>query len=308
MIIPASTVNVVVAVIACGDKLLIARRPEHVHQGGKWEFPGGKQEPAESAVEALRRELQEELGITPTRFRRLISVCYQYPDKHVSLDVWLVTEFLGEAEGREGQCIKWIEKAELSSYTFPDANLPIVRAVRLPDCCVITPPVVPVQRVVEGWFRERLLIVRLPSLDFADYSRMAAAVVKSRRTGQSIILTSNMTEVRSLGADGLHLNRHQLMTATSLDDRDGKWISATCHNRSELEKANVLNLDFVLLSPLRRTATHPEADPLGWEQFTDLVRCAGVPVFALGGVGPDDLHRVWGAGAQGVAGIGAFWS
>ena len=69
-------------------EILIARRPLHKHQGGLWEFPGGKIEDGEEAAQALIRELQEELGITPTAFRPLLTVEHHYPDKSVRLEVW----------------------------------------------------------------------------------------------------------------------------------------------------------------------------------------------------------------------------
>src|SRR5690606_19510077 len=72
---PADMLQVVAAVIRdTAGRILIARRPEHVHQGGLWEFPGGKVEPGESPGQALRRELEEELGIVPTQSRRLIRI------------------------------------------------------------------------------------------------------------------------------------------------------------------------------------------------------------------------------------------
>lgn len=304
----SETVKVVAAVIQRQDNILIALRPDHLHEGGKWEFPGGKQERAESAEAALCRELKEELGITPTSYRRLIAVNHQYPEKHVSLDVWLVTEFLGEPEGKEGQRVEWVDKAQLSSYTFPAANYPIIKAVHLPACCVITSPETQVSQIADRSFQDEILIVRFPSLSAADYSSVASKVVEYRQKGQKVMLTSQMSEVQALGADGLHMNSRRLMATDHLEARSDQWLSAACHNQEELEKAVALGLDFVLLSPVRPTTTHPQADPLGWTQFARLVRGCNLPVFALGGVKPGDLQQAWRSGAQGVAGIGAFWS
>lgn len=66
-------------------------------------------------------------------------------------------------------------------------------------------------------------------------------------------------------------------------------------------------VDFVTLSPVLRTRTHPDADPLGWERFTELAQRARVPVFALGGMHPDMLDQAKRAGAWGVAAISATW-
>jgi 8-oxo-dGTP diphosphatase len=81
------------AVFDSQGRVLIARRPENVHQGGLWEFPGGKVEPGEAVEQALARELWEELGIRPTRYRRLIRIPHHYPDRSVLLDVWRVEAF-----------------------------------------------------------------------------------------------------------------------------------------------------------------------------------------------------------------------
>ncbi len=107
-------------------EILLAKRPDHLHKGGLWEFPGGKVEAGESAVEALRRELVEELGITVQEAGPLLEVPYVYPEKTVLLDVYLVSLFAGEPEGKEGQAIRWVSLTALRDFAFPEANAPIV--------------------------------------------------------------------------------------------------------------------------------------------------------------------------------------
>src|SRR3954465_8084222 len=81
---PVKRVHVAAAVIRGTDgKILIARRADTQHQGGLWEFPGGKVEPGEAVEAALARELQEELGITVEAARPLIKVTHDYPDKQI---------------------------------------------------------------------------------------------------------------------------------------------------------------------------------------------------------------------------------
>jgi 8-oxo-dGTP diphosphatase len=84
-------------------------------------------------------------------------------------------------------------------------------------------------------------------------------------------------------------------------------VGASCHNESELIHAGKLGLDFALLSPVQKTATHPDAVPLGWQDFADLVRNASVPVYALGGVSREDVSKAWECGGQGVSAISALW-
>ena len=91
-----------------------------------WEFPGGKLEDGESVVEALQRELWEEVGVRIRAHEPLIVIEHDYGDKHVILDVHRVTVFDGQPEAREGQGMQWVRLSELPSYEFPAANAPIV--------------------------------------------------------------------------------------------------------------------------------------------------------------------------------------
>ena len=110
-------------------KVLIARRDGNSHQGGLWEFPGGKVERGESLAMALARELREELGIEIGRTSPLLEIRHDYGDKCVLLDVHVVWEFSGEARGLEDQPLLWVAPAELQRYRFPAANEPIIGAL-----------------------------------------------------------------------------------------------------------------------------------------------------------------------------------
>jgi 8-oxo-dGTP diphosphatase len=111
------------------DRILISHRHPDSHQGGLWEFPGGKLEPGEGVRQALVRELLEELAIVVLAAKPLLQIDYDYPDKQVALKVWLVTDFEGDAEGREGQPLRWVAREHLHDYAFPAANLPIIEAL-----------------------------------------------------------------------------------------------------------------------------------------------------------------------------------
>jgi 8-oxo-dGTP diphosphatase len=123
-------VHVAVGVILDGDRnVLITRRAQEAHQGGLWEFPGGKVEAGETLVVALTRELREELGIAIGRTSALLEVRHDYGDKTVLLDVHVVWEYSGEPRPLESQPMAWVAPQELARYRFPAANLPIVTAV-----------------------------------------------------------------------------------------------------------------------------------------------------------------------------------
>jgi 8-oxo-dGTP diphosphatase len=124
-------VHVAVGVVLDDDRrVLITRRATGSHQGGLWEFPGGKVESHETLAQALARELHEELGIEPARTTPLLEVNHDYGDKRVLLDVHVVWEFTGKARGLENQPLAWVSSEALSQYRFPAANVPIIDAVR----------------------------------------------------------------------------------------------------------------------------------------------------------------------------------
>lgn len=131
---PISTVIVHVAVGVLIDPLtgavLVARRPEHVHQGGFWEFPGGKVEVGETVITALQRELREELGIELDSAEPLLQVSHAYPEKTVLLDVWRVNAYRGEPHGREGQPLAWLKPRDMLKSDFPAADAPIIERLR----------------------------------------------------------------------------------------------------------------------------------------------------------------------------------
>ena len=123
---------VAVGMVLNDDQVLIAKRPEHLHQGGLWEFPGGKVEQAESVPEALARELKEEVDLEtdPSNMIPLTRLDFDYGDKAVSLDTWIVPDHKGKPWGREGQEVKWVSINDLDNYNFPAANVQLIKALK----------------------------------------------------------------------------------------------------------------------------------------------------------------------------------
>ena len=124
----AKTVHVVAAIIYNEDRsqvLLSLRKPEQ-HQGGLWEFPGGKVEAKEEQHHALKRELHEELGVMIGSCEFYMDIEHHYSDKAVHLWFWSVYDFTGEPVGREQQQWCWWDVNSLKGLEFPEANQPVV--------------------------------------------------------------------------------------------------------------------------------------------------------------------------------------
>ena len=308
-------IHVAVAVIGDADgRILLSRRAEDVHQGGLWEFPGGKVEDTEPFSQALARELFEELGIQVAQHEPLIRIFHDYADKSVVLDVHRVTEYTGVPMGREGQPLAWVAPEDLQSYPMPAADRPIVAAIALPDTYLIT----------GGWagelgqlldrldgvltMGERLIQFRLGNADEARFLALAeSALGRCRSHGARLMLNAEPALVAELGADGIHLNSRRLMACDARPLNDAFLVAASCHDENELRHAERIGVDFAVISAVLPTRSHPGAETLGWAGFHRLAESAVIPVYALGGMSPERVGEAKRQGGQGVAGISAFW-
>lgn len=104
----------------------LTKRLADAHQGGKWEFPGGKVENDESVNQALFRELKEEIAIEVLTCLPLTRINHSYADKKVCLEVFVVDNYLGEPSAQEGQGQGWFSLEELQKLDFPKANDAII--------------------------------------------------------------------------------------------------------------------------------------------------------------------------------------
>lgn len=313
-----------VGVIQRKDGLvLLAERPVGKPWAGYWEFPGGKIEEGETAEYAVKRELQEELGITVLSLYPWLTRSFDYaakydangqlesPAKTVKLHFFIVAEWQGEPEGLEKQTLCWQSPESVTVAPMLPANAPIFTALSLAKIYAITY----LQDLGEPLFFERLKIaldaglgviqVREKQLnlgalcEFIERIELLAKPYNAKVFVNSAMCDSDFKLIKSLDVAGVHLTSKDLM---SLQQKpQGMLSGASCHNTSELAHAAALGLDYVVLSPVKTTLSHENSTPLGWDKFQAMLADYPLPVYALGGMKKADLHLARLHGAHGLA-------
>lgn len=312
--------HVAVAVLRRADgRVLVAERPGWRHQGGGLEFPGGKLDPGETVDTALKRELEEELGICLRRWQPLVRVRHRYPDRNVVLHVGLVEDWTGEPRGVEGQALEWLAPGQLDPDRFPAANRPIVAALRLPARYLVTPevPESELESVVSGLRAAvhagvRLLQLRAPGWREAAWSALLRAACDLTDTAEARVdVIANTADPGWLeyfpSLAGIHLNAHAAREFSQRSIPGDRILSCACHDAGELRQAERIEADLVVVGHVQATPSHPDEQALGWEGLAALTGETTLPVYAIGGLSPDDLPTARAHGAIGVAGIRGFW-
>ena len=291
-----------------GTEFLLARRPEGRVYAGYWEFPGGKVEPGETLRQALTRELHEELGIETEHAWPWLSCEFTYPHAHVRLKFFQVDAWRGELHAHEHSGLSWTPIDEdVDVAPILPANGPILRALTLPPIYAITNAA---DNGIDGELLRleaalaaglRLIQIRDKTLSRERRSRFAQEVVRRARkhNGVRVLINDDADLARETGADGLHLSSRELMASDCRPEFD--LVGASCHDAEELRRAAELDLDFAVLSPVLPTASHPEAEGIGWQAFARLIEAFPLPVYALGGMRREMLETAREHGAHGIA-------
>jgi 8-oxo-dGTP diphosphatase len=198
---------------------------------------------------------------------------------------------------------------------MPPADRPLVAALRLPDRYLVTPPTqsADVAGLVAGIDAACTRGVRLVQLRQPGWPRaaIAEAAKQARATcaahGAKLLLNGDWRLAGVLGLDGVQLPERIARTLEHRPLPATRLVGVSCHDVAGLAHAARIGADFATLSPVHRTPSHRDAEPLGWERFADIVSHAILPVFALGGLDAEDIDAARMAGAQGIAAIRGLW-
>jgi len=305
--LPDKIVDVAAAVLRRADGcFLLAQRPRGKVYEGYWEFPGGKIEQGETPSQALRRELDEELGIQAQRVYPWLTRTYSYPHATVKLHFLRVVKWHGDPVSKEAQAFDWQTPGELDLSPLLPANTAVLKSLELPVRYAVTNA----GELGEGESLKRLrsalaeglalVQIREKKFDRHRLEQFARDVLaQCRDYGAKVLVNGDAILAIDIGADGVHLTSAQLMSTKSRPELN--WCAASCHGPRELERAAGLELDFAVLGPVKSTPSHPWAQPLGWDRFREIALDAAIPVYALGGLVGSDLQDAWTNGAHGVA-------
>ena len=314
---PASPplIEVVAGVITdARGRILLARRTEGRDLAGLWEFPGGKREPGETPEAALARELLEELGIDAAVGPRVIAVPHRYPHKRLLLDVRRVSTWKGTPKGLDGQALAWVPPHKLASYAMPGADRPVVAALLQPDRYLVTPApegdgrawLAGVERAASADEVRRIQLRPGAGTDSSRWRALARdAAALCRAADVEVLVNGDIALARELRI-GVHLKAAQLVALGQRPLPQALPVAASCHDATDLAQAERVRCDFAVLGPVQATASHPGAVPLGWAAFAALRETSTLPIYGIGGLGPEDLEAARAHGAQGIAAIRAF--
>jgi 8-oxo-dGTP diphosphatase len=313
-------------------RVLVAQRPAGKSLAGGWEFPGGKLHAGEARIAGLARELEEELGIRvdPASCRPLIRYLHAYPELEVLLDVFRVARWSGTPQCLEHQALDWRPADALLSHGLLPADAPIVNALRLPSMVAVTPAAAEhgeaqfmdgIEALAEG-NDDTLICLRRPDLAPARLVELAGGVAcRLEGTGARLLLHGEpaalLSALESAPAGlaarlepvltGIHMPGRCLEALQSRPVPRSMWWGVSCHDAAQLARAVAIGADYAFLGHVAATASHPGQPGMGWDRFMALVADLPLPVYAIGGLGPQDLEAARAHGAQGIAAIRSLW-
>jgi 8-oxo-dGTP diphosphatase len=304
--------EVAAAVIERPDgTFLLAQRPAGKPYPGYWEFPGGKIEAGEDPRAALVRELREELGIEVREATPWITRVYAYTHATVRLHFLRVSAWDGEPQPLEDQDIKWQRIVAPDVAPMLPANAPVLSALALPAVMVVSDAAAAgieewIQALSQQAIAERMLVqIREKGMERQKLQHLLSrTLTRAQPFGSRVVVNSDCGTLPQ--CDGVHLTARALMSAKSRPP--GALVGASCHDESELARAEEIGVDYAVVGTVKATASHPGRVPLGWDRFADLARERAMPIYAIGGLVRADLAEARRRGAHGVALLSAAFA
>ena len=305
------TIKAVVGVLHNKDQqILIAKRQSHQFMGGFWELPGGKIEHGESPEVAISRELNEELGIIVDKLSLHQTMVYQYTDRIVELSIYNIDNYLNTPKGVEGQEIAWVSVENLNSYKLLPTMKSFINSITLPKQYWITPSS---NHQSDEWIRkfdekikQGISLIQLRSKTKLDITFIEELHNKCKHNNINLLLNTVDKSFHEAYCDGWHITTGEMLKLNARPCAEDKLLGTSTHDLTEALKAQDLGADFIVISPVQATQTHPDTVPIGWDAAKEVVDKLNIPVYFLGGMTLNDLDKTLKLGAQGIAGVSAF--
>jgi 8-oxo-dGTP diphosphatase len=270
-------------------------------------LPGGKVDPGETPEQAVVRELAEETGITALAARPWIRYEHAFRLRRIRLFFFRIDRWAGTPHGREGQRIAWVDPAKPGIGPILPSVERVLIALGLPALYAVSDAAR--HGGPDGFLAElpqalraglRLLQVREPAMSpdqRVHFARRVASLAEPY--GARVLLAGTALEARRAGLDGVHSTAADLRRLTSRPPV--RLWTASCHDASDLHRAERLGAEAAVVSPVLNSGSHPDRPPLGWAALHSLAAGASIPLFAQGGMSPALLERARAAGAVGIA-------
>ena len=306
-------VDVSVAVLINNNRqVLLGQRPHPKSWEGWWEFPGGKIEKGETSVDALYREIDEEIGVKITQFKKWVIRKYSHGGNDITLHFFKVYGWEGEVTSKENQKLVWTHLQNPNVSPILPANLFIQKAFDLPKYYAITNLSETSKKVFFNQLQNRIsnglkmIQVREKNISFDEFKIFSNEVIKiCKPKGVKVIINSDVNLAYEIKADGVHLRSKDLISIKKIPKN--LIVSASCHTQEEIYIAEKLNINFLVLSAIKKTLSHPDIKPIGWDEFENIANRVNTPIYALGGLGVNDYSIALENGAIGIASQRSIW-
>ena len=286
------------------NEVLISQRLTSQPWPGYWEFPGGKVEENESLDQCLSRELFEEISINPVSYSEWITREFFQDNRVIKITFFKITQWAGEIQKKEVNDYRWIDIKNNNSWPkkILPKNIYILKARVLPSYYLITNFFEDEKSIIKTINSKDILIqYREPLLSIDKLHYYYELLMK--KCASKILINSRHKNL--INNNGIHYTSTDLNKVKKLDKNIIN--GASVHSLNELKLANKLGFDFVVLSQIKKTLSHPEREGMGWNKFKELANYSDVPVYALGGLNLSDLADAQKNGAVGISSQREGW-